>query len=46
MLDSKGQIHKFNSSGMLNNNMVIREMAYKYKEAMESALGGYNTNAF
>lgn len=46
ILDRKGEIHKFNSSPMLNNNMIIREIAYKYKEAMESALGGWNPRIF
>ncbi|EGN1212665.1 bacteriocin [Campylobacter coli] len=35
------QMYKFNSSPMLNNNMIIKEMANKYKEQMESALGGW-----
>lgn len=30
--DSRGQIYKFNSSPILNNNMIIKEMANKYKE--------------
>ena len=29
--DTKGQIYKFNSSGMLNNNMIIKEMSAKNK---------------
>ena len=40
--DSKGQMYQFNSSPMLNNNMIIKEMANKYKEQMESALGGWH----
>ncbi|TKX28854.1 bacteriocin [Campylobacter sp. MIT 12-5580] len=40
--DTQGkQMYKFNSSLMLNNNMIIKEMANKYKEQMESALGGW-----
>ncbi|TKX30024.1 bacteriocin [Campylobacter estrildidarum] len=35
------QLYKFNSSPMLNNNMIIKEIANKYKEQMESALGGW-----
>lgn len=35
------QMYKFNSSPMLNNNMIIKEMANKYKGQMESALGGW-----
>ena len=35
------QIYQFNSSGMLNNNMVIKEMANKYKEQIEYNLGGW-----
>ncbi|EHC7503332.1 bacteriocin [Campylobacter upsaliensis] len=35
------QMYKLNSSSMLNNNMIIKEMANKYKEQMESALGGW-----
>lgn len=34
-------MYKFNSSSMLNNNMIIKEMANKYKGQMESALGGW-----
>ncbi|WP_232364893.1 hypothetical protein [Campylobacter aviculae] len=40
--DSKGQIYKFNSSPMLNYNMIIKEMANKYKEQMEYALRGWS----
>ena len=40
--DSKGQIYQFNSSPMLNNNMIIKEITNKYKEQMESALGGWH----
>lgn len=35
------QMYKFNSSLMLNNNMIIKEMANKYKEQMETVLGRY-----
>lgn len=35
------QMYQFNSSAMLNNNMIIKEMANKYKGQMESALGGW-----
>ncbi|TQR28301.1 bacteriocin [Campylobacter sp. MIT 97-5078] len=37
------QMYNFNSSGMLNNNMIIKEMANKYKGQMESDLGGWYT---
>ena len=30
---------------MLNNNMIIKEMANKYKGQMESALGGWLDNS-
>ncbi|RTJ50109.1 bacteriocin [Campylobacter jejuni] len=39
------QMYKFNSSSMLNNNMIIKEMANKYKEYMESQLGGWTARA-
>ena len=35
------QMYKFNSSPMLNNNMIIKEMTNKYKGQMESVLGGW-----
>ena len=35
------QYININSSPMLNNNMIIKEMVNKYKEQMESALGGW-----
>ncbi|TKX28574.1 bacteriocin [Campylobacter aviculae] len=35
------QLYKFNSSPILNNNMIIKEMANKYKDQMEYALGGW-----
>ena len=40
--DDRNKIYKFSSSPLLNNNMIIKEMANKYKEQMESALGGWN----
>ena len=40
--DARGNIYKFSSSPLLNNNMIIKEMANKYKEQMESALGGWH----
>ncbi|EHN0244149.1 hypothetical protein KHD03_001836 [Campylobacter coli] len=30
-----------NSNAVLNNNIIIKELAGKYKEQMESALGGW-----
>ncbi|TQR53017.1 bacteriocin [Campylobacter troglodytis] len=36
-----GNIYKINNSGMLNNNMVIREISRNYKKHMEDELGGY-----
>ncbi|HDZ5086293.1 TPA: bacteriocin [Campylobacter jejuni] len=39
------QMYQFNSSPMLNNNMIIKEMANKYKEHMESQLGGWIARA-
>ncbi|MFY4725537.1 bacteriocin [Campylobacter jejuni] len=33
--------YRINSSAVLNNNIIIKELAGKYKEQMESALGGW-----
>ena len=35
------QMYQFNSSAMLNNNMIIKEIANKYKGQMESQRGGW-----
>ncbi|HDZ5107739.1 TPA: bacteriocin [Campylobacter jejuni] len=45
--DVNGQYYKFDSttsSRLLNYNMIIKEMAQKYKSQIESAMGGYNPN--
>lgn len=34
-------IHKINSSAVLNNNMIIRELRDNYKVQMENGLGGW-----
>ncbi|TKX33027.1 bacteriocin [Campylobacter aviculae] len=44
VIDKNGQLYKFDSttsSAHLNNNMIIKEIANKYKEQMESNLGGW-----
>ena len=41
-----GQIYQYNSSPMLNNNRIIREIAYKYKDSIEKAMGGWHTGVF
>ncbi|EDJ8733524.1 hypothetical protein GFI71_09950, partial [Campylobacter coli] len=35
-----GQIYQYNSSPMLNNNRIIREITHQYKYAIEDAMGG------
>lgn len=48
-MDTNGNFYKFNSttsSRLLNYNTVIKEIASKYKDKIESAMGGYNTNRF
>ena len=35
------KFYRINSSAILNNNMVIKEIANKYKERFESDLGGW-----
>ncbi|WP_260604827.1 bacteriocin, partial [Campylobacter sp. MIT 12-8780] len=40
------QFDKTTSSALLNYNMIIKEISNKYKEIMESKLGGYNPNLF
>ena len=43
------QLFKFDSkttSVLLNNNMVIKEIANKYKGSMEDILGGYNPRIY
>ncbi|KQI62573.1 hypothetical protein Y862_09875, partial [Campylobacter jejuni CVM 41902] len=37
-----GQIYQYNSSPMLNNNRIIREITHQYKYAIEDAMGGWN----
>ncbi|MCR2060531.1 bacteriocin [Campylobacter helveticus] len=47
VMDTNGQYYKFDtttSSRLLKYNMIIKEMAQKYKSQIESAMGGYNTN--
>lgn len=36
-----GTFHKINSSAVLNNNMIIRELRDNYKVQMENGLGGW-----
>lgn len=48
-MDTNGNFYKFNSttsSRLLNYNIVMKEIANKYKDKIESAMGGYNTNRF
>ena len=43
------QLFQFNagtSSTLLNNNMVIKEIAGRYKETVEGILGGWNPNVY
>ena len=45
VIDYKNQIYKFNStysSSLLNNNMIIKEMANKYKDFAENIIGGWS----
>ncbi|WP_270978005.1 bacteriocin [Campylobacter upsaliensis] len=47
VMDTNGQYYKFDtttSSRLLKYNMIIKEMAQKYKSQIESAMGGYNAN--
>ena len=37
----QGTFYRLNSSAILNNNMIIKEIANKYKESMEYTLGGW-----
>ncbi|EIW6700735.1 hypothetical protein MF386_000394 [Campylobacter coli] len=41
-----GQIYQYNSSPMLNNNRIIREITHQYKYAIEDAMGGWNPRLF
>ncbi|WFA98887.1 hypothetical protein GR340_00285 [Campylobacter coli] len=41
-----GQIYQYNSSHMLNNNRIIREITHQYKYAIEDAMGGWNPRLF
>ncbi|EAI6455489.1 hypothetical protein CJY86_08900 [Campylobacter coli] len=41
-----GQIYQYNSSPMLNNNRIIREIAHQYKSVIEDAMGGWNPRLF
>ncbi|EAL1789856.1 hypothetical protein FCR45_07805, partial [Campylobacter jejuni] len=34
-----GQIYQYNSSPMLNNNTIMREIAYKYQNSIQDAMG-------
>lgn len=36
-----GTFHKINSSAVLNNNMIVRELRDNYKVQMENGLGGW-----
>ncbi len=38
---NNGQIYQYNSSPMLNNNRIIREIAHQYKSVIEDAMGEY-----
>ncbi|TQR39926.1 bacteriocin, partial [Campylobacter sp. MIT 12-8780] len=49
VMDRSQQFYKFDSTtsgALLNNNMVIKEIANKYKENMEGAMGGWNPSLF
>lgn len=37
---------QYNSSPMLNNNRIIREIAHQYKSVIEDAMGGWNPRLF
>ncbi|HED0729509.1 TPA: hypothetical protein R4N08_001128 [Campylobacter jejuni] len=41
-----GQIYQYNSSPMLNNNTIMREIAYKYQNSIQDAMGGWNPRLF
>ncbi|EPU0169134.1 hypothetical protein ACVT38_001573 [Campylobacter coli] len=43
---NNGQIYQYNSSSMLNNNRIIREITHQYKYAIEDAMGGWNPRLF
>ncbi|EAH4564012.1 hypothetical protein ACU8C9_001362 [Campylobacter jejuni] len=43
---NNGQIYQYNSSPMLNNNRIIREIAHQYKSVIEDAMGGWNPRLF
>ncbi|EKM7196264.1 hypothetical protein PVD85_000441 [Campylobacter coli] len=43
---NNGQIYQYNSSPMLNNNRIIREITHQYKYAIEDAMGGWNPRLF
>ncbi|ADT71825.1 hypothetical protein, partial [Campylobacter jejuni] len=38
-------MHRVNSSEILNNNQVIKELTMKYKTQFESNLGGWTARA-
>ncbi|EOV8134891.1 hypothetical protein ACOJDH_001515 [Campylobacter jejuni] len=43
---NNGQIYQYNSSPILNNNRIIREIAHQYKSVIEDAMGGWNPRLF
>ncbi|MDQ6376913.1 hypothetical protein NO298_07575 [Campylobacter jejuni] len=43
---NNGQIYQYNSSPMLNNNRIIREIAHQYKSVIKDAMGGWNPRLF
>lgn len=43
--NSRGTFYRLNSSAILNNNIIIKEIANKYKEAMEYTLGGWTVKS-
>lgn len=44
LIDKRG-LHRVNSSEILNNNQVIKELTMKYKTQFESNLGGWTARA-
>ncbi|HEG8293845.1 TPA: hypothetical protein SF194_000026 [Campylobacter jejuni] len=45
LLDRQTGLHRVNSSEILNNNQVIKELTMKYKTQFESNLGGWTARA-
>ncbi|HDZ5086233.1 TPA: hypothetical protein RTH03_001565 [Campylobacter jejuni] len=43
---NNGQIYQYNSSPMLNNNRIMREIAFKYQKSIQDAMGGWSPRSF